>query len=183
MAPKPKVRKKDAAALIPLLKPRGRPRGRAFPKGYTGGFAKGQSGNPGGKPKVIQKFSAMVAEELMQPCPTELLKPLGLERGASMHAAMVRAQVMLAAQGDTTAFAVVRETIEGKLPQVTRNLNVTVAMQRYLEDENFRAFLDHNHDEYLKTAGGDFNADTRGTFGTDVPELPAGDNAGRIPQD
>ena len=138
------------AAKLPQLRPRGHQPGNPqtlshFKKGFD------PRRNPGGKPKVLQKFAAKVAEEMLQPCPVELVKPLGLKRGASVYDAMVRATLLQAAQGDTQAFVVARETVEGRLVQ--RNVNVSASLAALQDDPEFVKWLDATHAEYMTFKG------------------------------
>ncbi len=187
MASKSKVTVRQAAAMAPAVKLarlRRRPPASPFPKGNEWGFKKGQSGNPGGKPKVLQRFSARVAEELMKDCPAPLRATLGLRKGATVFDAMVTAATLEAARGDMAAFVTLRETVEGKLPMTTKNLNVSVSMQRFLEDPAFRDFLDKQHAEFLKLSGEDFtDGYPRNAIATDVQSLSAGNDATGVQKD
>lgn len=146
-----KLDAKTVAHLAPARR-KCTPRGSSsHPAWKANQFPKGKSGNPGGKPKVLQKFATKVAEELSKPAPKELRKPLKLKNGATMFDAMMSAAVMQAAQGDLGAFVVMRETLEGKLPQ--RNYNLSVSMQAYMDDPEFAKFLDAQHAEYRKQIG------------------------------
>jgi hypothetical protein len=147
---KVKVSTRKAAEVLRVLQTKKRPRGRAFPKGHTLGFKKGQSGNPGGKPKILMRFGAAIAEELLKPCPRETAKELGLRGTASNFEAMIASAVR---QGiwDWTAALGIREVIEGKLP--TRNFNLSASAERFFEDPKFREFLEQAHGEYLQGIG------------------------------
>jgi hypothetical protein len=125
-------------------KPRGIPGAPQLRKYH---FKKGQSGNPGGKPKVFQKFAAMLTQQLLEPCPVALARQLGLKRGANYYDAMIAAQITNAAIGDNVAFMTVHDIIEGRLPQ--KNVNLSVSAEAFLRDPGFQQFLQENHKEYL----------------------------------
>ena len=167
------------------LRPRSRPRGNPFTKGHTLGFKKGQgSPNPGGKPKVIQRFSAKIAEAMLEPAAPEVRKALKLRKGSTTFDAVVAATIAQATSGETSAFVALRESLEGKLPHTTKNLNVSVSMQRFLEDPAFREFLDKQHAEFLQLSGEEFDGGyTRAAATPDVQSLPAGNNATGVPKD
>lgn len=130
-----------------------RPRGKPYARGvkYPWAFKKGQSGNPGGKPRVLIKFRAKLAETMLQAAPPEARKVLGLRRGATMFDAMVQAMVMNAASGDNQAFMNCHDIIDG--PIIQKRFNVTASMERFLSDPQFRAFLEEQHGEYLGKIG------------------------------
>ena len=167
----------DVAAVIPALQPRPRPRGNGFKKGNTHGFPKGESGNPGGKPKVFQKFSAKVAEEMLQPCPREIKKALGLKRGATTYDAMVKALLLQAAGGDTAAFTTARETVEGRLVQ--KNVNISASLEALQNDPQFVEWLESQHAQYLM--GGNQNG--RQTLEAIARGLPEPTDSGSVPED
>lgn len=143
----PRIAAEHAAQLGHKLKPRG----RAFAKGNQWGFKKGQSGNPGGKSRVLQRFGARIAEELVQPAPEALRRWYKLPKGATKFDVMMAAAVAQAMDGDLTAFVALRETCEGKLPN--KNFNISAGMERFLEDPKFREFLETAHGEYLQSEG------------------------------
>jgi hypothetical protein len=174
MASKPKLSIDKAAAMVPTVKPRRRPPSNGFKKGHKFGFPKGQSGNPGGKPKALQKFSAKVAEEMMQPCPKEIKQALGLKRGALVYDAMVKALLVRAASGDTAAFTTARETVEGRLVQ--RNVNVSASLAALQDDPEFVKWLDATHAEYMTFKGEPI--DQRPTIEATPLSLRAAENEG-----
>ena len=45
-----------------------------------------------------------------------------------------------------------RETTQGKTPN--KNLNISAAMEAFLQDEGFRNFLEAQHGDYMKMVGG-----------------------------
>ncbi len=164
---KTKITTHQAAELLAQLGHKAKPRGKpGAPQLRPYQFKKGASANPGGKPKVMQKFAAAVAEQMMTQAPTEICDALKLERGASVYDAMVRALLIQAANGDTQAFTTVRETVEGKLPQ--RNYNLSMQMQAFMDDKGFQQFLEQQHGEYLKSIGG---FDAARTTAEDLPTL------------
>jgi hypothetical protein len=166
---------------VPLrpLRPRKRPRGNHDHEAFRANqFKKGESGHPGGKPQVMVRFSAKIAEAMLEPATPAVRKALQLKRGASTFDAVIAATIAQATSGETSAFVALRESLEGKLPQTTKNLNVSVSMQRFLEDPQFREFLDKQHAEFLKLSGEDFtDGYPRATIEEDVQSLPAGNNA------
>lgn len=176
MASKPKVSIDAAAAMLPALRKRRRgPPSNGFKKGNTHGFKKGESGNPGGKPRVFQKFSAKVAEEMMQPASPDIKKALKLKRGATVYDAMVKALLLQAAQGDTYAFTTARETVEGKLIQ--RNMNISASLQALQDDPEFVKWMEDNHAEYLSFKNEASSNDGRQTIEATPRALPAGESA------
>lgn len=166
-----KVSPQKAAKVEAQLGHKKRPRGRAFPKGKANkwAFPKGQSGHPGGKPKVLVKFKAKIAEAMLQPCPPLVKKALGLRRNASVYDAMVQSLVLSAASGDSQAFMHCHDIIDG--PIIQKRFNVTASMERFLADEKFRAFLEEQHSEYLSKIGVTENGNGQRVGGTTVPSL------------
>jgi hypothetical protein len=150
-----------------------RPRGSHSHDAYKDNqFPKGKSGNPGGKPKVIQRFKTMFMEELMKPAPKEVCKAVGFKRAVSNYQVLIAAQVRAAQTGDVGASREIRETIEGKTPIITRNVSLTVAMEAYAHDPEFQVFMNEQYSSYLKKGGQPFEAtDTTGGF---LSAAPAG---------
>lgn len=179
MASKSKVSIDKVAAVIPALQPRRRPRGRAFATGNEYGFKKDDPriDRSGGKPRVFQKFSAAVMERMLQPVPKEVKKKLGLGRGATMYDAMVKALLLQAASGDTTAFTTARETVEGRLVQ--RNVNISASLQALQDDPKFVEWLENKHADYLMEAG----PNGRKTFEEATWSLPSATDAASVPED
>jgi hypothetical protein len=157
---------KELARAVAASPQKKKPRGPAgAPQLRPFHFKKGQSGNPGGKPKMLMKFSAMLAERLMEKCPMALARQLDLKLGATYFDALIAAQILNAATGDTPSFMAVHDILEGRLP--TKMLNLSVSAEAFLQDPGFREFLKLHHAEYTNGRG------TRSIAGEVVPSLPA----------
>jgi hypothetical protein len=167
-----KITSRKLASLLPPVWPKRRPRGSHDHEAWRANqFKPGQSGNPGGKPKVLQKFSARVSEEMMKDAPPALRKALGLKRGATMFDAMMSSAVTQAASGDLNAFVVMRETLEGKLP--VRSLNVSADLADMLNNSQFTAWLTDKFGEFNTLRAGEEHGNHEGPSLTfDVPALP-----------
>jgi len=138
-------------------KPRGAHDAERNPGFVAAQFKKGDPRiPPGGKPRILQKFSAMFAEELCKLAPAEVSKSLGFKKGATNFQVLIAAQVRAAQAGDVGASREIRETLEGKLP--TKNLSLTLAMEAFAGDPNFRKFMEEQYQGYLQKGGTPFGA-------------------------
>ena len=133
-----------------MLRRKGKPRGNT--KGLRP-FPKGVSGNPGGKPKIGQRMATMLLEELAQLAPAEFSKAYGLRGRRTKYEVMVAAAINRAmATGDPNTLMALHDITEGKLPN--KNYNLSVEMQAYMDNPNFRAWLATQHASYVQTLEG-----------------------------
>jgi hypothetical protein len=147
-----KLDPRKVAQNAPQLGHKKRARGKPFPKGqqpWT--FKPGQSGNPGGKPRVHLRFQAKIAEMMMAPAPPEVRKSLKLKPKATVYDAMIAALLINAMSGDNQAFMSCHDIVDG--PVVQKRVNLTASMERFLEDPQFRQFLEEQHGLYLNQIG------------------------------
>ncbi len=99
------------------MRRKGPPRGAGnhdHPAWKANQFPKGKSGNPGGKPKVIQRFATMYVEQLVQSADNKVTKALGLKRGSSNFECLIKGMLNAAVRGDVAAAREIREVLEGK---------------------------------------------------------------------
>jgi len=132
-------------------KPRGNPDAtipHRFKKGYD------PRRNVGGKPKIHQRMATMLLTELDHIAPRELSKAFGLRGARTKYEVLVAATIHRAmTTGDPNTLMALHDLTEGKL--ANKNFNLSVEMEAYCSDPNFRAFMEEQYSKYqLKQIGG-----------------------------
>ena len=109
--------------------------------------------NPGGKPKIHVRMATLLLSELGKPAPKELSKAFGLRGTRTKYEVAVAAAIHRAmTTGDPNTLLALHDITEGKLPN--KNYNLSVEMQAYMDNPNFRAWLATQHASYVQTLEG-----------------------------
>lgn len=86
-------------------------------------FQPGQSGNPGGKPKLVDvHLSRSLRVVLADRAPDDIAKAFNLPKGASWSMCLARKLVYMAIKGDLMAWREIRESTEGSRISADFNL-------------------------------------------------------------
>ncbi len=116
--------------------------------------------NPGGKSKIHLRMATLLLSELGQPAPKELSKAYGLRGTRTKFEVAVAAAIHRAmTTGDPNTLLALHDLTEGKLPN--KNYNLSVEMQAYMDNPNFRAWLATQHVSYMQTLEGGELVDDR----------------------
>ena len=73
---------------------------------------------------------------------------LGLAKEATLLDVIVHSVVQQAMAGRVQYLVELRETTQGKTPN--KNLNISAAMEAFLQDEGFRNFLEAHHGDFME---------------------------------
>jgi hypothetical protein len=118
MPPAKKKVKKPAQAvvnvdIVPKKRKKPAPRS-AFKPGNPHAFKPGESGNPGGKPRLVDHLlSKTLRVALCDRAPDELAKSFALPSGSSWAQCIARKLIYMAVRGDLQAMREIREATEG----------------------------------------------------------------------
>jgi hypothetical protein len=143
--------KVEVGYLSPKKKPRGDPsalKPHHFKKGYD------PRRNIGAKPKIHQRMATMLLTELDHIAPRNLSKAFGLRGARTKYEVLVAATIHRAmTTGDPNTLMALHDLTEGKL--ANKNVNLSVEMEAYCTDPNFRTFMEEQYSKYqLKHTGG-----------------------------
>jgi hypothetical protein len=117
------------------LKKDGTPAKPLFGGKRAPGFLKGYDANRhvlGPQSRIIKihvRLSKLMAEDLATPADEEITKGLNLPPGSTHGQAVVRAAILAAESGDTSAMGFILNCVEG--PRVKTRLNVTISAEEF----------------------------------------------------
>jgi hypothetical protein len=99
--------------------------------------------------KPMPKFADAYSLTMMDPLPKALCKKLKVPVGTTLMDLTVNRIAEMAARGSLPHVQEIREVTQGKVPN--QNLNLSVELQAYAENEEFRKFIADRYAEFLAT--------------------------------